>query len=164
MRPLLKKILLGLLGLLLIAQFFQPDRSAPAADPAVDMLAMTNAPHDIRDLVTGACYDCHSYTTDYPWYAYVSPMSFIVQDHINEGREHLNFSLWDKFATDKHAREAGKELEEGEMPPGYYRLMHGHGRMGDADKQKLVAWFNANLGSVDGGGGEATEAEEGEGH
>ena len=157
MRPLFKKILLGLLGLLLIAQFFQPDRSAPAADPAVDMLAMTNAPQDIRDLVKGACYDCHSYTTDYPWYAYVAPMSFIVQDHIVEGREHLNFSQWDKYATDKHAGEAGKELEEGEMPPGYFRLMHGHGRMSDADKQKLVAWFNANL-----GGGEAGGEEEGE--
>lgn len=160
MRPLFKKILLGLLGLLLIAQFFQPDRSAPVADPAVDMLAMTNAPQDIRDLVTGACYDCHSYTTDYPWYAYVAPMSFIVQDHIVEGREHLNFSQWDKYATDKHAAEAGKELEEGEMPPGYYRLMHGHGRMSDADKQKLVAWFNANLGSE----GSTSEAQEGERH
>jgi hypothetical protein len=154
MRPLFKKILLGLLGLLLIIQFFQPDRSAPAADPARDMLAMTNAPQDIRDLVTGACYDCHSHATDHPWYAYVAPMSFIVQDHINEGREHLNFSLWDKFATDKHASEAGHELEEGEMPPGYYRLMHGHGRMSDADKQKLVAWFNANLGSKETGAGE----------
>ncbi|MBK6628894.1 MAG: heme-binding domain-containing protein [Flavobacteriales bacterium] len=146
-----------------MAQLFQPDRSAPTADPALDMLAMTNAPPDIRDLVTGACYDCHSYTTDHPWYAYVAPLSFIVQDHINEGREHLNFSLWDTYATDKHAGEAGKVLQDGEMPPGYYRLMHGHGRMSDADKQKLVAWFNTNLGS-EGGGGMGTEAEEGDEH
>lgn len=159
----IKRILYILLGVLAVAQFFQPDRSAPAADPTRDMLAMTNAPQDIRDLVTGACYDCHSHTTDYPWYAYVAPMSFIVQDHINEGREHLNFSLWDKYATDKHAAEAGKELQEGEMPPGYYRLMHGHGRMSDANKQKLVAWFNANLGS-EGEGGMASEAEEGAEH
>ena len=34
--------------------------------------------------------------------------------------------------------------------------------LSDADKQKLVAWFNANL--VGEGGGGSTEAEEGEAH
>lgn len=81
----LKRVLYILLGLLAVAQFFQPDRSAPEAEPARDMLAMTNAPQDIRELVIGACYECHSYTTDYPWYAYIAPMSYLVQDHINEG-------------------------------------------------------------------------------
>ena len=39
------------------------------------------------------------------------------------------------------------------MPPGYYRLMHAHGRLNDADTRKLVDWFNANLGSEGGEGG-----------
>lgn len=157
MRPLFRKVLLVLLGLLLLAQFIQPDRAVPAIDPARDMLSVTNAPPDIRQLVVGTCYDCHSYATNYPWYAYVAPMSFIVQDHINEGREHLNFSLWDKYAGSEEAGEAGEELLECEMPPGYYRLMHGHARLTDADKQKLVAWFSTNLA---GGGGDAAGEEE----
>ena len=33
-------------------------------------------------------------------------MSFIVQQHINEGREHLNFSLWDRYAASEEAGEA----------------------------------------------------------
>ncbi|HRD52096.1 MAG TPA: heme-binding domain-containing protein [Flavobacteriales bacterium] len=159
----LKRILLVLLAAFVVAQFIRPDRTVPAIDPTKDMLTMTGAPPEVRQLVVGACYDCHSYTTTYPWYAAITPVNYIMQDHINEGREHLNFSLWDTYATDKHAGEAGKVLQDGEMPPGYYRLMHGHGRMSDADKQKLVAWFNANLGS-EGGGGMGTEAEEGEEH
>ena len=143
----MRRILLFLLGILLLAQFIQPDRTAPAPDPARDMLTITNAPADIQQLVVGACYDCHSHRTEYPWYGYITPMSFLVQDHINEGREHLNFSLWDKYAGSEEAGEAAEELQEGEMPPGYYRLMRGHGRLSDADKQKLVAWMNANLGT-----------------
>jgi hypothetical protein len=82
-------------------------------------------------------------------------MSYLVQDHITEGREHLNFSLWDKYAGSEDAGEAGEVLQEGEMPPAYYRLMHGHARLSETDKQKLVAWFTTNLGG-EGGGGEAS--------
>lgn len=135
-------ILLALVGL---AQFIQPDRSVPAIDPDRDMLAVTGAPADIRELVIGACYDCHSYSTRYPWYGYVTPLSFIVQDHINEGREHLNFSVWDRYAASEDVGEAAEVLLEGEMPPGYYRLMHGHARLAHADERKLVAWFSANM-------------------
>lgn len=153
-----KRLLPIALAVLAVAQFIQPDRSAPPVVPSQDMLTMTNAPADIQGLVTGACYDCHSYTTDYPWYGYITPMNFIVQDHINEGRDHLNFSLWDKYAGSEEAGEAGEELQEGEMPPGYYRLMHGHGRLADADKKRLVAWFKANM-----TGGEGGESERGAG-
>ncbi len=146
-----RKVLFIVLGLLLVMQVFRPDRTAPAPDPADDMLNVLNAPADIRQLVTGACYDCHSYSTAYPWYMAITPVNFIMQDHIEEGREHLNFSLWSKYATGRHTHEAGEEVSEGEMPPGYYRLMHAHGRLSDADKRKLVAWFNANLGSEGGG-------------
>jgi len=158
-----RRLLLVLGALLLIAQFFQPDRSVPAFDPGDDMLAVTKAPTDIQQLVIGACYDCHSYRTQYPWYGYVAPMSYLVQDHINEGREHLNFSLWSKYAASEEAGEAAEELQEGEMPPGYYRLMHGHARLSDADKGKLVAWLQANLAGGEGAGGDAGGHEEEEG-
>ena len=159
----MKRVLIIAGGVLLLAQFIQPDRTAPAADPARDMLTITNAPADIRQLVTGACYDCHSHASTYPWYGYVTPVNFIVQHHINEGREHLNFSLWDKFAGSEDAGECGEVLQEGEMPPNYYRLMHAHARLSTADQQKLVAWFNANIPGGEGGGGGAKH-EEDEGH
>lgn len=151
----LKRILLILLAAFVAAQFLRPDRSVPAIDPAQDMLTMTAATQEIHDLVVGACYDCHSYATTYPWYVHITPVNYIMQHHINEGREHLNFSRWDKFAGSKHAGECGEVIQEGEMPPGYYRLMHAHGRLSDAQQQQLVAWFNASLGGGEGGAGTA---------
>lgn len=159
----IKRILLIALGIFLVAQLIQPDRSVPAIDPAKDMLAMTNAPPDIRELVMGACYDCHSNQTTYTWYGYITPVNFIMQDHINQGREVLNYSLWDKYANSEAGGESGEEIAEGEMAPGYYKLMHGHGDLDAAQQKKLIAWFNGLPGVEGGGGGEGMGEEEAEG-
>jgi len=140
-----KRILLILLVIALVAQFFQPDRSVPATDPANDMLVMTNAPDEIKTLVTGACYDCHSHNTSYPVWAYITPINFIIQDHINEGREKLNFSRWNEPASQKEAHECGGMIAEGEMPPGNYAPMHGHAQLTEAQRGQLVDWFIANM-------------------
>ena len=105
---------------------------------------MTQAPEDVRHLVVGACYDCHSYRTVYPWYAYVTPVNFVVQQHINEGREVVNYSLWERYAGSEEAGESGETVLEGEMPPNYYASMHGHGRLSAAERQQLADWFAAN--------------------
>ncbi|MBL8001189.1 MAG: heme-binding domain-containing protein [Flavobacteriales bacterium] len=143
----LKRILFVLISLLLVAQFFRPELVNPPFEPANDMLVRTNAPADIQALVKSTCYDCHSHHTNYPWYTAITPVNYWMKDHIEEGREHLNFSLWDRYATGKHTHEAGEEVAEGEMPPGYYTLVHGEARLSDGDRAKLVAWLNANLGS-----------------
>lgn len=154
----IKRIVLILIGILLVAQLMQPDRSVPATDPATDMLSSTNAPTDIQAWVKGACYDCHSYETVYPWYAHVTPFNFWLQDHINEGREVLNFSRWDQYAVTKAARECGEETAEGEMPPNNYTWMHAHARLTDAQRQQVANWFN----SLPGGKGEEQASEPGE--
>jgi uncharacterized membrane protein len=159
----IKRIAYILLGILLVAQLIQPDRSVPTSGSATDMLATTQAPPDIQAWVRGACYDCHSYETVYPWYAHVTPFNFWLQDHINEGREVLNYSRWDTYAGTKAARESGEETAEGEMPPANYTWMHAHARLTDAQRQQVVNWFNALPG---GKGGEQVggEVEGAEGH
>jgi len=144
----LKRSLLALLIILLVAQLFQPDRSVPTVDPAKDMLVMTNAPADIRALVIGACYDCHSDHTDYPIWAYVTPINFIIQDHINEGREELNYSRWDRFVGSKHAAESSESMAEGEMPPADYAMMHGHAQLSPVQKAELIGWFKTTMGEA----------------
>jgi hypothetical protein len=139
----IKRILLILMLLIVVAQFIRPDRSVPAIDPGTDLLVMTNAPADIRTAVRGACYDCHSYETDYPWYASITPINWWLQGHINEGREELNFSRWDRYVGSKAAAESGEEMLEKEMPPVDYTWMHGHARLDPAITQKVVDWFNA---------------------
>ena len=140
-----KRILYIVFAIILVAQFFQPDRSAPPIDPANDMLVMTAAPDDIKTLVHAACYDCHSDRSTYPWYSYVTPVNFWLQDHINEGREKMNFSRWDLPASQEHAHECGEVIQEGEMPLDSYTWVHDEARLDGAQRKRLVDWFNANM-------------------
>lgn len=155
----IKRILLIVLGLFLLAQIAQPDRSVPAVDPAQDMLQAKGAPADIQQLVIGACYDCHSYKTQYPAWAYITPINFWIQGHINEGREKVNYSRWDLFAGNEEAAESGKSMAEGEMPPAGYARMHGHAQLTAAQKEQLIGWFNVNLGGKNAGAGHGEEKE-----
>jgi uncharacterized membrane protein len=148
-----KRILYILLAIAVVAQFFQPDRSVPATSPANDMLEMTQAPIEIRDLVQGACYDCHSDRTTYPWYASITPVNFWLQDHINGGRSKMNFSRWNDPTSQEEAYECGEVLREGEMPPKNYAFIHGHAQLTPDQRTQLAVWFDANMSAKEDKGG-----------
>ena len=105
----IKRILLGLAALLVIAQLIPVDRSIPDnIDGMQDFITMTKPRAELATLMVDACYDCHSYKTKYPWYAKVAPVKFWIQNHVVEGREHLNFSTWGSYEPKK----ADHKLEE----------------------------------------------------
>ncbi|MFN0016115.1 MAG: heme-binding domain-containing protein, partial [Saprospiraceae bacterium] len=89
-----KKILIALAIVLLVIQFFRPDRSVPTVDPAQDIRQVLQPPSDITTILKSACYDCHSYETRYPWYAQIAPVSWWLSGHVKGGREHLNFNTF----------------------------------------------------------------------
>lgn len=105
-----------------------------------------------RELAARACFDCHSNETKWPWYSNIAPISWLVQDHVDEGREYLNFSEWNK--TYEEAGEAGETVEEGEMPIPNYLWLHPEAKLSVKEKAALIAGLNATLG---GEGGERSE-------
>ena len=90
----------------------------------------------MRELAVRACFDCHSNQTEWPWYAQVAPLSWVVQNHVEEARARLNFSEWDR--PQEGRGEAAEVVQEGEMPPGYYTLMHRAARLSSAEKSELA--------------------------
>ena len=71
-----------------------------------------------RELMVRACCGCHSNEVEWPWYSNVAPMSWAISDHVDEGREKVNYSEFDQ-----PQEEAGETIEvtlEGSMPPSYY--------------------------------------------
>ena len=138
-------ILLVLLGIFVLIQFFNIDKTNPQTDAEKDYLVATNAPEDVRQIMHSACYDCHSNETVYPWYSGVEPVSWLLKWDIDEAREHLNFSVWTEFSSDKqgHSMEHAVEMvKEDEMPLWRYRLMHQEARLSDDQKETLTQWFN----------------------
>jgi len=103
-----------------------------------------------ESLVRGACFDCHSNETRWPWYSYVAPVSWLVQSDVDEGRGKLNFS---EGKLD-NVKEVGDEVSEGDMPPWYYRPMHRKSRLSSKEKQALVRGVKATFGNAGATGGE----------
>jgi mono/diheme cytochrome c family protein len=99
-----------------------------------------------RALAKQACFDCHSNETEWPAYARVAPVSWLVQLDVDEGRAVLNFSDWQR--PPKEATKASEELLEGEMPPAAYLLMHAHARLGTADRDRLARGLAKTLGAT----------------
>ena len=94
-----------------------------------------------RELTVNACYGCHSNEVEYPSYSKIAPISWAVQQHIDEGRGELNYSLA-KQSND--LREMGEEsievIREGSMPPSYYTRFgkHPEAKLTDAEKNELI--------------------------
>ncbi len=136
--------LLALVGGFLLIQLvpYGRDHENPpvVAEPAWDSA-------ETRDLAARACFDCHSNETVWPWYSSVAPLSWLVQNDVDEGREHLNFSEWNRR---QEADEAAETVREGSMPPNYYTIIHPDARLTDAELTQLVNGLTATFGGEGG--------------
>ena len=146
-----RRLLQLLLGLFVLIQLVPYGRAHD--NPPVRREPPWDRP-ETRELVARACFDCHSNEVRWPWYSHVAPVSWLVQHDVDEAREHLNFSEWDR--PQKDADEAAEEVAEGEMPLWYYLPAHPEARLSDAERRQLVAGLEATLGS-----GEEGEEHEG---
>jgi hypothetical protein len=134
---------IGLAVLLVVIQFFRPERSNPAVDSAGDLTAQMSVPPAVRSILERSCYDCHSNKTRWPWYTNVAPVSWLVVHDVDEGRERLNFSEWGSYKQGKRVSRLDMmitEVDKGEMPLKNYLLMHGEAVLTEADKDTLCAW------------------------
>jgi hypothetical protein len=134
---------------LVAIQFLPVEREVPDYEQQGDFLLSSSLDDAHKSVIRKACYDCHSYQTAYPWYAKVAPVSFILQSHINEGREHLNFSVWPSYPPSEKKElleEAAEEILEGEMPLNSYTWLHGEARLTAGGQQQLAEKLNALAG------------------
>ena len=99
-----------------------------------------------RELMVNACYGCHSNEVEWPWYSNIAPISWAITDHVEEGRDAVNYS---EFATNPgEADETIEVIEEGSMPPAYYTLfgLHSQANLSDAEIAELIAGLQATPG------------------
>ena len=99
-----------------------------------------------RELMVRACFGCHSNEVEYPAYASVAPISWVVEAHVAEGREKVNYSEFD--SRQRGADETIEVIEEGSMPPGYYTQFgrHPEAKLTTAEIAELIAGLKATPG------------------
>jgi len=126
-----------------LLQLTNPPRTNP---PVVNDMAATNPPSaEVATLLRAACYDCHSYETKWPLYSKIAPISWQVADDVVEGRKNLNFSDWptDPIRIAKRLENISDEIDNHEMPPPKYLLMHPEARLTDAQRKTIMDWTGA---------------------
>src|SRR4051812_33113930 len=84
-----------------------------------------------RELFAGACADCHSDKTTWPWYSNVAPVSWLVQNDVDGGRDRFDVSRWDR--PQPGSDEVIRQIVGKGMPLTQYKVIHGDARLSDAE-------------------------------
>lgn len=140
----IKKITLGIIVLLVLIQFIPAERNE-SNDTEFDITKSYDVPDNVAMILKGACNDCHTNLTRYPWYSNIQPVKYMLADHVNEGKRKWNLSTFTKLplAVQNHKFEEVVEMvEEKEMPlPSYtYLGLHPEAKLTDEERKILVDW------------------------
>lgn len=139
----LKKTALLLLIILLISQFFGPEKNEGSLESVTAFIAETNPPENVKKILETTCFDCHSAKTTYPWYNNITPVNYWLDTHVKDGKKHLNFSKWNDYSVKKKEHkmdELYEEVEKGEMPLNSYTWTHSEANLTQEQIDAVVVW------------------------
>ncbi len=131
------------LGVLIaIFAVFQFIPSYEKSNPKVDKSKEIKASKEVMAILKRSCYDCHSNETNWPWYADVAPMKWVVRRDVSQGRKALNFSEWEDYKDEKK-QELKKQIYRSinfAMPLPQYLWLHPEAKLSVEDK-KIIRNF-----------------------
>jgi mono/diheme cytochrome c family protein len=139
----LKTIGLLLLVVFIIAQFFGPEKNNGDITSVDVFFTDTNPPADVKMILETTCVDCHSDSTQYPWYSNITPVNYWLDEHINDGKKHFDMSKWGDYSDKKKDHkldELAEEVGEKEMPLPSYTWTHGDADLSQDQIDAIVSW------------------------
>jgi hypothetical protein len=121
---------LVLFGIFIGLQFFRPEK----IDHGTNTPNLMNVPQDVNTILRTSCFDCHSSETNLRWYDKITPANFLVNSHIKEGREVLDFSKWNTWPKAQRISTmyySMNKILSGEMPIPSYSAVHSSAKLDD---------------------------------
>ena len=141
MKKILKKLGIVLVIVLIVMQFFRPEKNNGGYESFTYFEKETKVSDEVLNILKKNCFDCHTNQTRYPWYAEIAPISYWLNDHILDGKRHFNMSEWNSYSVKKKSKkmdELIEEVNEGEMPLNSYACIHGS--ITEEEKDIIVQW------------------------
>jgi len=93
----MKRTLLIFLLVFLAMQLIQTEQKNVAVNKELEI----TAPTEVMSILKKACYDCHSNEVKWPWYSKIAPFSWVISEHVDDGRKWLNFSEWENYTQEE---------------------------------------------------------------
>ncbi len=142
----LKKIIMAVAFIFIAIQFVQPARNTNGQVLATDITKVVSVPDTAQAILKNACYDCHSNNTNYPFYAYIQPIGWLLNSHIQAGKKQLNFSEFGaltKRRQESKLKSIASQIKNEVMPLPSYTMLHKNAVLSKADKDLIINWANA---------------------
>lgn len=140
------KLLISVVFILAAIQLIKPDTANPKTEPAIEIVM---EPHT-KQILERSCFDCHSNKTNWPWYSKIAPVSWIIAEHVEDGRKWVNFSEWESYDENKKLklkklmyREVAKA-----MPLGIYKLAHKNAALSPDEIKEIRDWTGIKANEV----------------
>ena len=150
----LKYIVYGIIAFFFLIQFVPSDLPENKDDISNDITLTERAPDEVKMILSKACYDCHSNQTNYPWYSYVAPVSWLIAKDTRLGREELNFSEWKELSKRKKIKmlnDMAEEIEKRKMPLKIYTIMHQDAVLSEEEIRTITDWTSSVSDKILGG-------------
>jgi hypothetical protein len=141
-----KAIAAAVILLLAAIQFIPAGDRNPVVDPSRTIYATEPVPTGVRTILESSCKNCHSNETNWPWYSYIAPISWVVGRDVRQGRSHMNFSEWAGYSPQKREEkleEICEQIMNGDMPDGKYTLVHRNARLTEPQRAAVCEWTEA---------------------
>jgi hypothetical protein len=142
-----RKILLGLLAVFIMSQFFRPEKNiSPHIITDNDISKRYVMPENVHQVFVKKCYDCHSNNTHYAWYYNIQPIGWWMAHHVNEGKLRLDFSefkTYDAKRANHKLEEISESVTEGWMPLDSYLWSHQDAKVTPEETAVINAWISS---------------------
>lgn len=140
-------VIIALVGI----QFIPISRNISKNVPSADFILTYKPTERVSEILKTSCYNCHSNNTDYPWYSYIQPVGLFLENHINEGKEDLNFSEFGNYSGRRQKSKLTSiinQIEDDKMPLPAYTLIHRDSKLSGEDKRVVTEFLKMLIDSL----------------
>ncbi len=151
MKKVIRRILIALLIILVLIQFFRPAKNISTVVSSKDISTKFSVPDSVQQILKVACNDCHTNNTRYPWYAQIQPVAWWLDDHIRDGKRGLNFSEFTSYRIRKQFHrldDIDEQIKKNEMPLSSYTWIHKDAILSAQQKLTLANWTQSLRDSI----------------
>jgi hypothetical protein len=147
----LRPFLIVLITFFVLIQLYRPVRNNSQSNGEKTLNQIYPVPKEVSQILSKACYDCHSNKTNYPWYANIQPVGWYISQHISEGKQELNFDEFGYYSIKRQKNKfkaIASQIEDNAMPLASYSRIHPEAELTKAEKELIVKWARSMSDSI----------------
>lgn len=147
MKRIIIMFLLGGASVVLLASVFvHPNGPLKATQSTEPLLTGADIDPAVMRIFEKSCQNCHSEKTEWPFYSYIAPMSWLVEGDVSQARSHMNLSRWADYSLEQKEQllaSMGAVVRSGKMPPARYTAIHTDAKLSAEDSARIYEWAHA---------------------